>query len=287
MSKEQIMTALKALAEKLGRTPRYSELNAEAGVSHRQLSRWFSNYTGAVRACGLRLPDNARKSTEDLFQAWAGLVRKLGKTPNTCEFELHTRMGARGLRKRWGSWANATKGLVRYGEQEGKWAEWPDVLQVVKIEGVGAEHNEPVRSECDGPLHQPGDLSGNIADADAAPHLFYGEPVWSPAMSYAPTNEAGVLFAFGMMAAELGYMILKVQAGFPDCEVLRRLPDGRWKLERVELEFESRNFVDHGHDPAGCDMIVCWVHNWKECPMPVLELSKVIGRRGSGDRAIG
>jgi hypothetical protein len=25
------------------------------------------------------------------------------------------------------------------------------------------------------------------------------------------------------------------------------------------------------------DMIVCWKHNWPECPLEVLELSKLVG----------
>jgi hypothetical protein len=47
---------------------------------------------------------------------------------------------------------------------------------------------------------------------------------------------------------------------------------------RIEFEFESRNFRDHGHPVNGCDVIVCWPHNWDECPenMQVVELSSVI-----------
>ena len=40
---------------------------------------------------------------------------------------------------------------------------------------------------------------------------------------------------------------------------------------------ESRNFRDHGHDPAGCDVVVCWEHNWPDCPKKVLELRSAIG----------
>ncbi len=46
----------------------------------------------------------------------------------------------------------------------------------------------------------------------------------------------------------------------------------------IEFEFESRNFRDHGHPASGCDVIVCWRHNWTECPqgIEVVELSSVI-----------
>jgi hypothetical protein len=36
--------------------------------------------------------------------------------------------------------------------------------------------------------------------------------------------------------------------------------------------------LKHGHRVEGCDMIVCWKHNWPECPLEVLELSKVMGK---------
>jgi len=30
----------------------------------------------------------------------------------------------------------------------------------------------------------------------------------------------------------------------------------------------------------GCDMIICWKHNWPECPLEVLELRKFFGKIG-------
>lgn len=72
-------------------------------------------------------------------------------------------------------------------------------------------------------------------------------------------------------------MVLRVQQGFPDVEALRRGPDSVWRWVRIELEYESRNFLLHGHDIGGCDLIVCWKDNWPSCPIEVIELSKVIG----------
>ncbi|HKV95245.1 MAG TPA: hypothetical protein VJW20_22055 [Candidatus Angelobacter sp.] len=46
----------------------------------------------------------------------------------------------------------------------------------------------------------------------------------------------------------------------------------------MSFEYESKNFVLHGHDPKKC-VIVCWRHNWKECPaeIEVIELCRVFG----------
>ncbi len=100
-----------------------------------------------------------------------------------------------------------------------------------------------------------------------------------------PINENGVVFLFGMVARELGYSVEAVQAGFPDCEAKRQVGPGKWERVRIEFEFESRNLRVHGHPVGGCDIIVCWRHNWTECPpsLEILELSSVIRTLASSE----
>jgi hypothetical protein len=105
----------------------------------------------------------------------------------------------------------------------------------------------------------------------------YGQPLLNFPMTYAPTNENGVIFAFGSVARELGFSILRIQAGFPDCEAMREIEPGRCQRVRIEFEHESRNFMAHMHPVSGCDLIVCWYNNWPDCPLEVLELSSLIG----------
>jgi hypothetical protein len=78
-----------------------------------------------------------------------------------------------------------------------------------------------------------------------------------------------------LVAKELGYMVETVQSGFPDCEAKRQTAPNRWQRVNIEFEFESRNFRDHGHPLSGCDVIVCWHHNWPDRPdhIEILELS--------------
>ena len=97
-------------------------------------------------------------------------------------------------------------------------------------------------------------------------------------LQHAPINEQGVVLLFGMVAVELGYVVESVATGFPDCEAKRRIkgPAESWERIRIEFEYQSRNFLDHGHDASECDVIVCWEHNWPECPIEVLELSSAI-----------
>jgi hypothetical protein len=73
-----------------------------------------------------------------------------------------------------------------------------------------------------------------------------------------------------------------IQTGFPDCEAKRQVEGGRWQRVRIEFEFESKNY-DHPID--GCDIIVCWRHNWPDCPshIEVLELQSVIKSLGKSE----
>ena len=104
----------------------------------------------------------------------------------------------------------------------------------------------------------------------------YGAPIWHPAMSHAPTNEDAVLVLLGAMAQQLGLVIMRIQKPFPDGEGMRLMDDGSWEHVFFEVELLSRNFVTHMHDPRGCDFIICWEHNWPECPLPVIELRKLV-----------
>ena len=91
-----------------------------------------------------------------------------------------------------------------------------------------------------------------------------------------PMNEQGVIFLFGAVARKLGFAVIQIQAGYPDCEAFREVEPGRWQWVRIEFEYESRNFLGHGHAPEKCDLIVCWSHNWEESPLEVLELKSAM-----------
>lgn len=106
----------------------------------------------------------------------------------------------------------------------------------------------------------------------------YGNPMNFRGLRNEPINENGVVFLFGLIANDLGFSVESVQAGFPDCDAKQQIGSNKWRHVRIEFEYESKNFFIHGHDPNGCDIIVCWKHNWKDCPqnLEVIELSSRI-----------
>jgi len=92
---------------------------------------------------------------------------------------------------------------------------------------------------------------------------------------YAPINENGVIFLFGKVADDLNMYIEEIKPGFPDC-IGRRFVGKGWERVTIEFEYQSQNFKQHGHDPKKCDIIICWEHNWNECPIEVIELKSEI-----------
>ncbi len=109
-----------------------------------------------------------------------------------------------------------------------------------------------------------------------------GDPINFRGMANAPVNEAGVVALFSMVARDLGYYVQEIGSDFPDA-ILRRKSARGWEELAVEFEWDSRSFKDHNHDPAKCDMIVCWHHNWIDCPaeIEVVRLSEEIKRLSS------
>jgi hypothetical protein len=81
-----------------------------------------------------------------------------------------------------------------------------------------------------------------------------------------------------MVSQELGFLIESVRTGYPDCEGKRCVDTKRqlWESVLIEFEYRSSNFLQHGHNPDGCDLIVCWVHDWDDCPLEVVELRSAI-----------
>src|SRR2546425_8925016 len=72
--------------------------------------------------------------------------------------------------------------------------------------------------------------------------------------------------------------------GYPDAVVIDYRADANRGLrKKIEFEFKSSGFAKgkKPHDPAKCQIIVCWEHDWKKCPktIEVIELRSKIQKR--------
>lgn len=99
----------------------------------------------------------------------------------------------------------------------------------------------------------------------------FGPKIGAKAMPFGPTNELGVVALFAILAEQLGFSIELVRVRFPDCLAKRKV-GSKWEHCEIEFEFRSSDFDRHSHNPQECDLIVCWEHDWENCPIPVLAL---------------
>jgi len=106
----------------------------------------------------------------------------------------------------------------------------------------------------------------------------FGEIIDFRGLRHAPINQNGVIFLFGMVSNELGFMVEAIHAAFPECEAKRHVGENRYQRVRIKFEYKSSNYMSHGYDLSGADMIVCWVHDWHDCPLEVLELQIAIDK---------
>ncbi|HVG91216.1 MAG TPA: hypothetical protein VNB54_06965 [Alphaproteobacteria bacterium] len=264
MTKEEILEAIQKIAAELGRAPSVPELRERTGISPRQVRRNFLNYTAALKACGLEKGGAGYTTPMDaLFKDWAELTRKLGRVPKIGEYEMYAKYSAKPLLTRFGTWGDVPAGLLYAAEQQGWEGGWEDVLEVARVHLRAAGKAVRRSRTANRTPNQPKIMKDRPT---------YGPPLMRVPLAHGPTNEQGVLFLFGAIAEDLGFLVTRVQIAFPDCEAMREVAPGVWQRVDIEVEEHSRNFVKHLHDPSKCDLIVCWEHNWPECPLEVIEL---------------
>jgi len=272
VSRDEIIAAIRKCTEDLGRVPCLDEFTRTIGLSKHLMRREFGPYVNALEACGLKRHGCGYKiALKDLFEDWATVARSLGRTPTMAEYETQAKYTSKALVKRYGGWKHVAMGMLGYAKEAQLEDEWKDVMDMTA---------DSLR------LAQPAArTSANAKHLLPGRRVAPGQPVYGPPMMtagplvYAPTNEAGVMVLFGAVAREQGFAITRVQAAFPDCEAMREIEPEKWQPQKLEFEYESRNFLLHLHPVDGCDGIVCWKHNWPECPLEVLELSTMTWHR--------
>ena len=279
--KQHILNSLAAIARGAGRPPSRSEFISLSGISEHQVSQFFPTWNDAVRAAGL-LPHTLNVRLEDraLLEDWGLAVRRNRKVPPRRAYRHLGKFDRGTLERRFGSWSKLPEVFRNFAHDK---PEWADVLALLP-----ASRPKPAPKRA--PNLSPSEDRAQDLPSAPCPNAnkrryrplhgrpTYGKPMDFRGLRHEPVNEQGVVLLFGMVAKELGYTVEAVQSGFPDCEAKRQIAPQRWQRVQIEFEFESRNFRDHGHSLAGCDIIVCWRHNWPDCPphIEILELSSLL-----------
>lgn len=272
-TKDEIVAELRRVATKLGTNtlsgPSYSQ---NGKISRFTIRNVFGSWKRAVEAAGLKciaartIVPRPRLEDDELLREIIRLTQQLGKEPSYNEMGALGRFSTRPYRKRWGSFPKAREEAYhRFG--------FP------KSQGIEAQ------TSTGEPQPPPEPRPTRLVPSTIQPKgprlrskIQFGEPINFRGLRFAPINEQGVVYLFGMISNKLGFLIESVRTDYPDCEGKRCVDakDKRWEQVFIEFEFRSSGFLNHGHDPERCDVIVCWIHDWDDCPLEVVELRSII-----------
>jgi len=166
------------------------------------------------------VPDssNVRLDDEQILADWGELVRRERQIPTRDKYRREGKYSPGVFEKHFGPWSTIPEHFRKFAQGKPKWA---DVLPLLPPE-------RPIQTI---PHTSPAPLTQNVV----RPHHSklngrptYGNPIDFRGLRHEPVNEQGVVFLFGMVARELGYMVEAMQAGFPDCEAKRQVEPGKW-----------------------------------------------------------
>lgn len=268
--KKRIIDSIARLARELGHAPSHTEFVAHSGIKAYAITRCFEYWNDAVRAAGLRPSKrNVRVGDRELLEDWGRHARRNRGLPTVHGYRRKGKYEPSTLHCRFGAWSKVPEAFRKFAKGKPEWADVVALLPIFR----GKRTSE---LNCDNALSTSPNQVQHARRLGDRPT--YGNPTNFHALRHEPVNEQGVVLLFGMLAKQLGFLIEAVQKGFPDCEAKRMIAPERWQRVSIEFEFESRNYRDHRHPLNGCDIIVCWRHNWDDCPkhIEVLELSSVV-----------
>jgi hypothetical protein len=241
----------------------YDEYLRHGKLGMHKVLRWFGRWNSAVKAAGLmtvsqgtltpeapgKRGERGRISDEELRDEFIRVYGELGKVPTRYEFLGKAKFGFTTYINRFGSWRNVVAHCL--GEGTGV------------VSPPREDRPRPVRAQIP---------PGLEADTRKGRRVF-GAPLNFRGLRNEPVNEQGVVLLFGMVAHDLGFLVEAVGTGYPDCRAKQRIKGGQYVEVEIEFEFTSSRF---NHDPDKCDLVVCWEHDWPQCPIEVLELKSAI-----------
>jgi hypothetical protein len=273
VTRESIVDAAKQAARKTGGLLSRADFERLTGISEHHIYKLFPDggWLELSRLAGLdKHPQyHARIPDDDLLAEYHRVASSVGGVPSWPKFASEANISADVVRRRFGGRRGT---LVRYLA----WLEEHESTSPL-LAVVATQCKQRV-SALPGSQVVTSDSSMSAPQWERRDGVEYGAPIDFRGLRHQPINEQGVVYLFGMVSRELGFLVEAVHQSYPDCEakrcVNRRLD--RWQHVRIEFEYRSSSFREHDHDPIACDLIVCWEHDWHDCPLEVVELRQVI-----------
>ncbi len=268
LTQDECVAELKRVAELLGKeyltTDDFDQI---ATFSSYRVTKARGSWHKALKEANLEVSPNYKRelSTEELADAFLNAVNELDKIPSLVQLARRSSYASDTLSRNRGGYKKFKEMIVDHLLMSNRFL--LDSTKTILIQ-------EQLR------------LAETAPDKHSAenvkPAHYQGRTLNFRAFTYAPTSEHDVVQMFGAVAHEIGFEIIGNRSAFPDCEARRRVTANRERYEKclIEYEFSSSDYKRHKHSVTGCDLIVCWKHDWSNCPIEVLELESEIKKLG-------
>jgi hypothetical protein len=147
---------------------------------------------------------------------------------------------------------------------QASWTEEPVVE--VSLPEYHVEHNDNRQ-----PVVIP-DLSNDVP----LENRLKGERLNFRGLQFPPADRVGVIFVFGMIANELGFFLETAGdgCGFSGFRT-HRLDSTEWSPSRLLFAHNSSDLLGLESQMTSHTHVVCWEHDWSQCPLPVLALANL------------
>ena len=256
ISPEECLSELKRVASDLGRDYiSQEEFDAHSHLNAITPIRKFGSWKAALAAAGLQLSPNAYFEIpfSMLVDDFLSVAAELQCVPTLIQLSRRSKYSKYLFSSKHGGYSSFKSKVVTFLAEQGR--NIPEYLGSIPVL-YNQSMQEPLRS------HE------------------HGRTLGFRAFAHEPTYEQEVVGLFSVVAEELGFDITCMREEFPDCEARRKIPGPRkrYKACLIEFELRSSDYQRHGHPNKGCDLVVCWVHDWNGCTLEVLELKSAIRR---------
>jgi hypothetical protein len=285
MSKKEknLLNEIKKIAKKLNKTSlteRDFKLNSKIGIS--VIYNCFGSWNRAIKLAGLEENEQIGETytKEELLLEVIRLTKELKKIPSDREMNAMGKYSAYPYRRIWGKFTKGRDEAYKiYGNPISHSKKGKNIKENVEKNEYNDISNINVKSiNSKKDVIKTDNFIVKSSPKKSKKKTQFGEPIAFRGLRFAPINEQGVVYLFGMVSREIGFLIESIRTEFPDCEGKRCVDSKKnlWEHVLIEFEYSSKNFKSHGHNPDDCDLIVCWRHDWEECPIEVLELKSII-----------
>lgn len=197
MDRETILKEIKRIAEESGAdTVSRSEFKSKSGISEWQIYKHFDSWNEAVEAAGLTPTDVSRIGDAELFREMKNVFVKFGGVCTRMKFDKLCKYSADVYKRRFGKWNDILLAFRTWLKESGE--DFPFLNQLPSVTNLhkAAEESIPTEKEETKPMLW-----------DSLRTMTYGPFLNFRGLQHAPVNEQGVVFLFGMVCFELGFVI--------------------------------------------------------------------------------